>query len=243
MSEYASETEQQLLIRQECGQASDVALTPTNVRRVYSDLRSPRRPTQRAMAQPHDDEPDHILSSLFNTGTSATMTAGVGVGTATPITVSAGTAPVGVRAPAVPRTSGIRTVSRGKEPRRTRRSRSRSSQNSTPSSDEQERWRVREEAARRFDRELGQRLLRRSQGGDGGGDDGDGSGGGGGGGHRHRQRDMHQNLDDLLNALRWRTGGRHITGITHTDTITTTYKDRRPPTVHRTSSRASGSEP
>ena len=99
MSEYASETEQQLLIWRQRSQASDVALTPTNVRRVYSDLRSPRRPTQRAVVQLDDDEPDRILSSLFNTGASATMTAGVGVGTATPITVSAGMAPVGVRAP------------------------------------------------------------------------------------------------------------------------------------------------
>ena len=54
---------------------------------------------------------------------------------------------------------------------------------------------------------------------------------------------MHGNLDNLLEALRRRTGGRHIAGITHTDTITTTYKDGRPPTVDRISSRASGSEP
>ena len=75
--------------------------------------------------------------------------------------------------------------------------------------------------------------------GGGGGDDDDGGGSGG------RGSRMHNNLDDLLDQLRRRTDGRHIAGITHTDTITTTYKDGRPPTVHRssTSSRGTPSTP
>ena len=53
-------------------------------------------------------------------------------------------------------------------------------------------------------------------------------------------RQMHNDLDQLLQRLRRRTGGKHIAGITHTDTITTTYKDGRPPTVSRSSTRSSG---
>ena len=53
-------------------------------------------------------------------------------------------------------------------------------------------------------------------------------------------RRMHNDLDRLLQRLRRRTGGKHIAGITHTDTITTTYKDGRPPTVSRSSTRSSG---
>ena len=239
-----SETPEQLLIHRQRGQASDVSLASPNVRRVYQDFRETRRPTQRRMAEPHSDEGSRILSTIFPTGSSATMTSGVGVGTEIPSTQPAGAAPVGVHSAAVPSTSGVQTgngtISRGKSPRRTRRSHSRSSASNPPSSDEERRRTIRAEAARRFDRELGERLLRRAQGGDGGGGGG-GGGGDGGGGDRGGRRDMHENLD-LLNALRRLTGGRHIVGITHTDTITTTYKDGRPPTVHRTSSRASGSE-
>ena len=71
--------------------------------------------------------------------------------------------------------------------------------------------------------------LRRSGGGRDSDDSSDGSNG-----------DMHGNLDRLLRQLRRRAGGRHIAGITHTDTITTTYKDRQPPTVRRSSTRSSG---
>ena len=74
-------------------------------------------------------------------------------------------------------------------------------------------------------------------GGDGGG--GDSSGGSDRGGGRGGRR-LNNDLDRLLANLRRRTDGRHIAGITHTDTITTTYKDGRPPTVSRSSTRASG---
>ena len=76
-------------------------------------------------------------------------------------------------------------------------------------------------------------------GGGGGGDSSDDDGGDDSG--RHGQRRIHEDLDGLLNRLRRRTGGRNIAGITHTDTITTTYKDGRAPTVRRSSSRSSGS--
>lgn len=272
MSEYESETPEQLLIRQQRGQASNVSLTSPNVRRVYNDFRQTRPPTGRSMASHsgHEDYVGAMLNALYPTSSAATMTGAVGVGSSLPVTVPAGTAAVGVRTvppsstvpstsgvrtSAVPSTSGTRTTSRGKEPRAVRRSRSRS-RSGTPSSDEQRRRATREEARRRFDR-----ILRERRGAGGGGDDGDGGGDGGGGGGgggssdgggsdgrrsrrgRRRRGGMHDNLDDLLEALRRRTGGRHIAGITHTDTITTTYKDGRPPTVDRISSRASGSEP
>ena len=248
--DYATEDEDTLLIRRQREQAADTTLSPANVRRVYEGFPETGRPTPRRMTST-GSEPREILSSIFSTGATATMATGVGAGTASVSTVPAGTASVGVipSTPAVPSTSGMRprsqVSSRGKEPRQTRRSRSRSTGNT--SSDTARRRATRRAAERRFD----EVLARRGAGGGGGGDDGDGSdgggggggsgGGGGGGGGRRGRRDMHQNLDDLLNALRRRTGGRHIAGITHTDTITTTYKDGRPPTVHRTSSRASGS--
>lgn len=271
MSEYESETPEQLLIRQQRGQASNVSLTSPNVRRVYDDFRQVRPPTGRSMASHsgHEDYVGAMLNALMPVTSASTMSAAVGVGSSAPVTVPAGTAAVGVRTSAVPSTSrvptgaipstsGTRTTSRGKEPRRVRRSRSRSG-SGTLSSDEQRRRATREAARRRFEGLLRER---RGEGG-GGGDDGGGSDGGGGGGDgdggggdgdgggsdgrrgrrgRRRRGGMHDNLDDLLEALRRRTGGRHIAGITHTDTITTTYKDGRPPTVHRTSSRASGSQ-
>ena len=52
-------------------------------------------------------------------------------------------------------------------------------------------------------------------------------------------RRLDGDLGHLLAQLRRRTNGKHIAGITHTDTITTTYKDGRRPTVHRTSQSAS----
>lgn len=269
MSEYESETPEQLLIRQQRGQASNVSLTSPNVRRVYDDFRQVRPPTGRSMASHsgHEDYVGAMLNALMPVTSASTMTAAVGVGSSAPVTVPAGTAAVGVRTSAVPSTSrvrtatvpstsGTRTTSRGKEPRAVRRSRSRS-RSGTPSSDEQRRRATREATRRRFEQLLRER---RGEGGDGGDDGGDGDGGGGGGGGggsdgdgggsdgrrsrrgRRRRGGMHDNLDDLLEALRRRTGGRHIAGITHTDTITTTYKDGRPPTVHRTSSRASGSQ-
>lgn len=257
MSEYESETPEQLLIRQQRGQASNVSLTSPNVRRVYEDFRQVRPPTGRSMASHsgHEDYVGAMLSRLNPISSSSTMTGAVGVGSSAPVTVPAGTAAVGVRtsvvpstsrarSTTVPSTSGTRTTSRGKEPRAVRRSRSRS-RSGTPSSDEQRRRAMREEARRRFEQ-----LLRERRGDGGGGDDGGGGGGSDGGSDggrsrrgRRRRGGMHGNLDDLLEALRRRTGGRHIAGITHTDTITTTYKDGRRPTVDRISSRASGSEP
>lgn len=263
MSEYDSETPEQLLIRQQRGQASNVSLTSPNVRRVYEDFRQVRPPTGRSMASHsgHEDYVGAMLNTLMPVTSASTMTAAVGVGSSAPSTVPAGTAAVGVRTSAVPSTSrartttvpstsGTRTTSRGKEPRAVRRSRSRS-RSGTTSSDEERRRATREAARQRFEQLLRERRGGGDDGG-GGGDDGggggdDGGGGGSGSGRsrrgRRRRRGMHGNLDDLLEALRRRTGGRQIAGITHTDTITTTYKDGRAPTVDRISSRASGSEP
>ena len=96
-----------------------------------------------------------------------------------------------------------------------------------------------------------------SGGGGGGGDGGDGGGGDADDegddddddddGRRRRARraynqrvnDLQQELNDLLNDTRQAARGRNIAGITTTNTITTTYKDRRP-AVQRHSSYSSG---
>ena len=93
--------------------------------------------------------------------------------------------------------------------------------------------------------------------GGGGGDDDDGSppggGGGGGGGRRGRGRghgtpprrarmnqdELRRQMDLLAEDARQRSVGRRIAGITHTNTITTVYKDGGEPEVYRTSSRLS----
>ena len=93
------------------------------------------------------------------------------------------------------------------------------------------------------------------RGGGGGGGGGGGSGGGGGGssdeddtdsdatpsGRRRdrRIRDLQQELRSLLNDAGQAARGRHIAGITTTNTITTTYKDGRRPTVSRNSTYSS----
>ena len=97
-------------------------------------------------------------------------------------------------------------------------------------------------------------------GGGGGGDDdgglpGGGGGGGGGGGRRGRGRgrgrgspprrgrmnqdELRRQMDLLAEDARQRSVGRRIAGITHTNTVTTVYKDGGEPEVYRTSSRLS----
>ena len=102
----------------------------------------------------------------------------------------------------------------------------------------------------------------RGRGGGGGGGGGGGSGGGGGGGgsesteedddddettdsdvatrvrRDRRIRDLRQELQALLNDAGQAAKGRHIEGITTTQTITTTYKNRKP-SVQRTSTYSS----
>ena len=51
--------------------------------------------------------------------------------------------------------------------------------------------------------------------------------------------DLRRQFDLLAEDQRQRTGGRNISAVTHTNTITTVYKDGRAPSVHRTSSRLS----
>ena len=91
----------------------------------------------------------------------------------------------------------------------------------------------------------------------GGGGGGGGSGGGGGGSDStdeddtdsdaatrvrrdRRIRNLRQELQALLNDAGQASKGRHISGITTTQTITTTYKDNGKPSVNRTSTYSSG---
>ena len=98
-------------------------------------------------------------------------------------------------------------------------------------------------------------------GGGGGGDDdggppGGAGGGRGGGGRRGRGRgrgrgtpprrrarmnqdELRRQMDLLAEDARQRSVGRRIAGITHTNTVTTVYKDGGEPEVYRTSSRLS----
>ena len=84
---------------------------------------------------------------------------------------------------------------------------------------------------------------------------GGGGGGGGGGGRRGRGRGrgsgtpprrgrmdqdgLRRQMDLLAEDARQQSVGRRIAGITHTNTITTVYKDGGEPEVFRTSSRLS----
>ena len=159
ISDYLSETEEQLLIRQQRGQASNVSLASPNVRRVYNDFRTTRQPVGRSMASHsgHEEDPARILTAIFPTASTATMTGAVGVGSNLPTTVPAGTAAVGVRTPVVASTSAVPSTSRGKEPRQARRSRSRSrsgSRSGPVSSGEERRRELRAAAERRFSRLL-----------------------------------------------------------------------------------------
>ena len=57
------------------------------------------------------------------------------------------------------------------------------------------------------------------------------------------QEDLRRQFDLLAEDQRQRTTGRNIAAVTHTNTITTVYKDGRAPSVHRTSSRLSTPTP
>ena len=95
-------------------------------------------------------------------------------------------------------------------------------------------------------------------GGGGGDDDGGPPGGGGGGGGdrggrrgrgrsrgtpprraRMNQDELRRQMDLLAEDARQRSVGRRIADITHTNTVTTVYKDGGEPEVYRTSSRLS----
>lgn len=253
-SPYSSEDEELLQIRRDRDRASDLSLTPSNVRRVYGSVRTPTAP--RMAEPPRARSADAILDGALNAyfpGGRVRSPSGVGAGTTDRSTVPAGTTGVGVGTvaddpqpstsrsdPPAGRRAGTsaaalasRSVSGGKEPRR---------------------------SVARTVAEVRSRVRRDAGGGGGGGGDDDDDGGGsdgsrrsrrGSGGSRRsrrgsndsrgsRRRDLRNDLDALFDRLRRRTSGRRIAGITHTDTITTTYKDGGPPTVSRSSYRTSG---
>lgn len=252
-SPYSSEDEELIQIRRDRDRASDLSLTPSNVRRVYGSVRTPTAP--RMAEPPRARSADAILDGALRDyfpGGRVRSPAGVGAGTTDRSTVPAGTTGVGVGTvaddpqpstsrsnPPAARRAGTsaaalasRSVSGGKEPRRSVA-------------------RTVAEVQRRVQRDAG-------GGGGGGGDDDDGGGSdgsrrsrrgsngsrrsrrGSNDSRRSRRRDLRNDLDALFDRLRRRTTGRRIAGITHTDTITTTYKDGGPPDVRRTSYRTSG---
>ena len=266
MTDYESESDGQLQIRRLRERASNVSLTPQNVQRVYGSIRTPARPRMNTPQLDSDDlralddfDTDAFLRNIpgfvpvtatspIGTGTVPTTTAqssttGVGVGTlsqpstlATATTTSVGTGTVSVGKQ--PRTATGKqpraTTSVGKQPR--------ASPGASAHLAARRRRRAREAAELRRERRrrtstaaAATTTTAAGAGGDGGGGDSSDGGRGSRGGRR-----LGNDLDRLLNQLRRRTEGRHIAGITHTDTITTTYKDGRPPTVHRSSTRASG---
>ena len=86
------------------------------------------------------------------------------------------------------------------------------------------------------------------RGGVGGGDDGDDSGGPSNGGDTPRSRrsgvpsdrgDLQDAFDQMSDRERDRLRKNNVQSVTHTSTITTVYKDGRPPSVRRTSTRES----
>ena len=89
------------------------------------------------------------------------------------------------------------------------------------------------------------------RGGDGGGgDDGDDSGGPSNGSDTPRSRrsgvpsdrgDLQDAFEQMSDRERARLRKRNVQSVTHTSTITTVYKDGRPPSVRRTSTRESPS--
>ena len=88
------------------------------------------------------------------------------------------------------------------------------------------------------------------RGGDGGGDDGDDSGGPSNGSDTPRSRrsgvpsdrgDLQDAFEQISDRERQRLRKRNVQSVTHTSTITTVYKDGRPPSVRRTSTRESPS--
>ena len=239
MSDYESESEELLQIREQRGEAANVSLTPRNVQRLYFGL-TPNR-SEMAMSHPPswDDTPwADLLRTLsspthpIGTGTTSTTsvptsTTGVGVGTVSrPVTTRAttgvGTGTTTVSTATQPHVSaGTSSRSRSRRHSRegaaltaTRRART-SPRPSTPVAAGPDSGGDSDGSS-----SPGSRRSRRSQGSPGG-------------------RRLGDDLGRLLDQLRRRTDGQHIAGITHTDTITTTYKDGRRPTVHRSSTRAS----
>ena len=84
------------------------------------------------------------------------------------------------------------------------------------------------------------------RGGDGGGDDGDDSGGPSNGSDTPRSRrsgvpsdrgDLQDTFEQMSDRERARLRKKNVQSVTHTSTITTVYKDGRPPSVRRTSTR------
>ena len=86
------------------------------------------------------------------------------------------------------------------------------------------------------------------RGGDGGGDDGDDSGGPSNGSDTPRSRrsgvpldrgDLQDAFEQMSDRERARLRKKNVQSVTHTSTFTTVYKDGRPPSVRRTSTRES----
>lgn len=118
---------------------------------------------------------------------------------------------------------------------------------------------VEEEEEEEEDKHLPRRALRdrgRAGGGGGGGRRAAGGGGGGGGGgsssrgndssiyssayrRNQRRQELLRELQRLQQDNIEKNRGTQIAGFTHTNIITTTYKDGGPPTVSRSSSRVS----
>ena len=92
---------------------------------------------------------------------------------------------------------------------------------------------------------MGRRRQAGAAGGSSGGDDDDDDGGGNtsnnSSGYRRnqRQKELLRELQRLQQDNIEKSRGRQIAGVTHTNTITTTYKDGGTPTVSRTSIRVS----
>ena len=92
---------------------------------------------------------------------------------------------------------------------------------------------------------MGRRRQAGAAGGVSGGDDDDDDGGGNtsnnSSGYRRnqRQKELLRELQRLQQDNIEKSRGRQIAGVTHTNTITTTYKDGGTPTVSRTSSTVS----
>ena len=92
---------------------------------------------------------------------------------------------------------------------------------------------------------MGRRRQAGAAGGGSGGDDDDDDGGGNtsnnSSGYRRnqRQKELLRELQRLQQDNIEKSRGRQIAGVTHTNTIMTTYKDGGTPTVSRTSIRVS----
>ena len=92
---------------------------------------------------------------------------------------------------------------------------------------------------------MGRRRQAGAAGGVSGGDDDDDDGGGNtsnnSSGYRRnqRQKELLRELQRLQQDNIEKSRGKQIAGVTHTNTITTTYKDGGTPTVSRTSSTVS----